>query len=66
MIAVVVAMAVFALGETLWSPTAPAVLNDLAPEHPEQDGRGDATGDLDLGDRDPDPDLGPSVEQHTH
>jgi MFS family permease len=123
--AVVVAMAVFALGETLWSPTAPALLNDLAPEHlrgrynafqsvlwgvsgalgplltgaflssqldglwtltlatgclvaagialqlrryltPEQDGRGEATDDLDLGDPDPDPDLGPSVGQHTH
>jgi len=28
----VLAMALFALGETLWSPTAPALLNDLAPE----------------------------------
>jgi MFS family permease len=27
------AMAVFAFGETLWSPVAPALLNDLAPEH---------------------------------
>lgn len=26
-------MTVFALGETLWSPVAPALLNDLAPEH---------------------------------
>lgn len=25
--------AVFALGETLWSPVAPALINDLAPEH---------------------------------
>lgn len=31
--ALILAMAVFALGETLWSPTAPALLNDLAPEH---------------------------------
>jgi MFS family permease len=29
----VLAMMVFALGETLWSPVAPALLNDLAPEH---------------------------------
>ena len=29
----IVAMGVFALGETMWSPTAPALLNDLAPEH---------------------------------
>jgi MFS family permease len=29
----VVAFSVFALGETLWSPVAPALLNDLAPEH---------------------------------
>ena len=28
-----VAMGVFAFGETLWSPVAPALLNDLAPEH---------------------------------
>jgi MFS family permease len=28
-----VAFSVFALGETLWSPVAPALLNDLAPEH---------------------------------
>jgi MFS family permease len=28
----VLAMVMFALGETLWSPTAPALLNDLAPE----------------------------------
>ena len=27
------AMAVFAVGETLWSPVAPALLNELAPEH---------------------------------
>jgi MFS family permease len=26
-------MSAFALGETLWSPVAPALLNDLAPEH---------------------------------
>ena len=31
--ALILAMAVFALGETMWSPTAPALLNDLAPEH---------------------------------
>ncbi|MCU0263021.1 MAG: MFS transporter [Candidatus Nanopelagicales bacterium] len=31
--ALIAAMAVFALGETMWSPTAPALLNDLAPEH---------------------------------
>ena len=31
--ALVVAMAVFAIGETMWSPIAPALLNDLAPEH---------------------------------
>jgi MFS family permease len=24
---------VFALGETLWAPVAPALVNDLAPEH---------------------------------
>lgn len=29
----ILAMGVFALGETMWSPTAPALLNDLAPEH---------------------------------
>jgi MFS family permease len=29
----ILAMCVFALGETMWSPTAPALLNDLAPEH---------------------------------
>lgn len=28
-----VALGVFGLGETLWSPTVPALLNDLAPEH---------------------------------
>jgi MFS family permease len=28
-----VAIAVFAIGETMWSPVAPALLNDLAPEH---------------------------------
>jgi MFS family permease len=28
-----IAMSVFAFGETLWSPTAPALLNDLPPEH---------------------------------
>jgi MFS family permease len=31
--ALVLAMGVFAIGETMWSPTAPALLNDLAPEH---------------------------------
>ncbi len=30
---VILAMSVFAVGETMWSPTAPALLNDLAPEH---------------------------------
>ena len=29
----ILAIAVFAVGETMWSPTAPALLNDLAPEH---------------------------------
>ncbi len=29
----ILAMSVFAVGETMWSPTAPALLNDLAPEH---------------------------------
>ncbi len=29
----ILAISVFAIGETLWSPTAPALLNDLAPEH---------------------------------
>jgi MFS family permease len=29
----IMAMGVFAIGETMWSPTAPALLNDLAPEH---------------------------------
>lgn len=29
----ILAISVFALGETLWSPTAPALLNELAPEH---------------------------------
>lgn len=29
----VVAISVFAIGETMWSPVAPALLNDLAPEH---------------------------------
>lgn len=29
----ILAMSIFAIGETLWSPTAPALLNDLAPEH---------------------------------
>jgi MFS family permease len=33
LVLLVVAMAVFAFGETLWSPVAPALLNDLAPEH---------------------------------
>ena len=31
--ALILALSVFALGETMWSPTAPALLNDLAPEH---------------------------------
>ncbi len=31
--ALILAMVVFAVGETLWSPTAPALLNDLGPEH---------------------------------
>jgi MFS family permease len=31
--ACMLALAVFAFGETLWSPVAPALLNDLAPEH---------------------------------
>ena len=31
--AIILAMSAFALGETLWSPVAPALLNDLAPEH---------------------------------
>ena len=31
--ALILAMSVFAIGETMWSPTAPALLNDLAPEH---------------------------------
>ena len=31
--ALILAMSVFALGETLWSPVAPALLNELAPEH---------------------------------
>jgi len=31
--ALILSMSVFALGETMWSPTAPALLNDLAPEH---------------------------------
>jgi MFS family permease len=29
----IMAIAVFAIGETMWSPVAPALLNDLAPEH---------------------------------
>ncbi|HEX6887212.1 MAG TPA: MFS transporter [Candidatus Nanopelagicales bacterium] len=32
-LACLAAMAVFALGETLWAPVAPALVNDLAPEH---------------------------------
>ncbi len=32
-IALLLALGVFGLGETLWSPTVPALLNDLAPEH---------------------------------
>ena len=32
-VVLVLAMGVFAIGETLWSPVAPALLNDLAPEH---------------------------------
>jgi MFS family permease len=31
--AVAAGMCVFALGETLWSPTGPAIINSLAPEH---------------------------------
>jgi MFS family permease len=31
--AIVLAMSAFAVGETLWSPVAPALLNELAPEH---------------------------------
>ncbi len=30
---VIAGISVFAVGETLWSPVAPALLNDLAPEH---------------------------------
>jgi len=30
---IIVAISVFAVGETMWSPTAPALVNDLAPEH---------------------------------
>jgi MFS family permease len=30
---VLVASGVFALGETLWAPVAPSLVNDLAPEH---------------------------------
>ena len=29
----ILAIGVFAIGETMWSPVAPALLNDLAPEH---------------------------------
>lgn len=29
----VLGISVFAIGETMWSPVAPALLNDLAPEH---------------------------------
>lgn len=29
----IAAISVFAVGETMWSPVAPALLNDLAPEH---------------------------------
>lgn len=32
-VVLIAAMAAFAIGETLWSPVAPALLNDLAPEH---------------------------------
>jgi MFS family permease len=42
--AFVVAMAVFALGETLFSPTLPAIINDLAP--PEAAGRYNGLGVL--------------------
>ncbi len=31
--AVVVGLGLFGLGETLWAPVAPALVNDLAPEH---------------------------------
>ncbi len=30
---IIVGIAVFALGETVWSPSAPALINDLAPGH---------------------------------
>ncbi|MFZ4486055.1 MAG: MFS transporter [Candidatus Nanopelagicales bacterium] len=33
LILVLVASGVFALGETLWAPVAPSLVNDLAPEH---------------------------------
>ena len=33
LVALILAMSAFALGETLWSPVAPALLNELAPEH---------------------------------
>jgi MFS family permease len=32
-VAICVGSAIFAVGETLWSPIAPALINDLAPEH---------------------------------
>jgi len=32
-VAVLVGMLVFAFGETIWSPVAPAIANDLAPDH---------------------------------
>ena len=33
LVMVLVASGVFALGETLWAPVAPSLVNDLAPEH---------------------------------
>lgn len=41
---VIAAPAVFAVGETLWQPVAPAIINDLAPEHLR--GRYNAVGSL--------------------
>lgn len=32
-VVLVLGVSVFAIGETVWSPVAPALLNDLAPEH---------------------------------
>jgi hypothetical protein len=33
LVVVCLAVSVFAVGETLWSPVGPALINDLAPEH---------------------------------